>query len=109
MFAWPGINLRPIRVSARRCMRSTKQIVKAAPDDFYEQLPPFFKLLEAFNWPLYELDDYEADDIMAAFAQQARQIDDLETILVSSDLDMLQALGENTKIFLLKNGFKKYL
>ena len=79
---------------------------QSAPDDFYEQLPPFFKLLEAFNWPLYELDDYEADDIMAALAQQARQVDDLETILVSSDLDMLQALGENTKIFLLKNGLK---
>lgn len=28
-------------------------------------------MLEAFGWPLYELDDYEADDILGAFARQA--------------------------------------
>ncbi len=36
---------------------------KPAPPDFYEQLPLLYELLEAFGWPLYEIDDYEADDI----------------------------------------------
>lgn len=78
---------------------------KSAPDSFYDQIPVLFKLLEACSWPLYEFDDYEADDIMATLAEQARA-EGLETFLVSSDLDLLQALGENTKIFVIKNGMK---
>ena len=46
---------------------------KPAPPDFYEQIPILHNLLEAFGWPLYELDDYEADDIMATLATQARK------------------------------------
>ena len=44
---------------------------KKAPDDFYAQMPILFELLDAFGWPLYELDDYEADDILGAFAKEA--------------------------------------
>lgn len=81
---------------------------QSAPASFYDQIPTLFKLLEAFNWPLYEFDDYEADDIMATLAEQAR-VAGLETFLVSSDLDMLQAIGENTKIFVLKKGMKNII
>src|SRR5438874_13515427 len=44
---------------------------KPAPPDFYEQIPLLHELLQAFNWPLLELDDYEADDIMGTLAVQA--------------------------------------
>ncbi len=44
---------------------------KPPPPDFYAQIPLLHELLEAFGWPLYELDDYEADDIMGAFSVQA--------------------------------------
>src|SRR5690606_36043953 len=37
---------------------------KAAPPDFYAQIPILHDMLKAFGWPLYEIDDYEADDIM---------------------------------------------
>ena len=77
-----------------------------APNNFYEQIEQLFKLLKALNWPLYELDDYEADDIMATFALQAED-KELQTLLISSDLDLLQALGANTKLYAIKNGFKK--
>ena len=55
---------------------------KPAPPDFYEQIPILHELLEALGWPLYELDDYEADDIMGALAVQASQ-QGLETMLVT--------------------------
>lgn len=80
---------------------------KSAPPDFYQQIPILFDLLEAFNWPLYEIDDYEADDIMATLADKAEKKEDLETILISSDLDLLQALGKNTKIYINKRGFTR--
>lgn len=76
---------------------------KKAPDDFYAQLPILFELLEAFGWPLYELDDYEADDIMATFAVEAAG-KDIETCLITSDLDALQAISPTTKVYALKNG-----
>src|SRR5665213_3273975 len=67
---------------------------KPAPPDFYEQVEILQDLLKAFGWPLYELDDYEADDIMGALAVQAREMG-LETLLVTSDLDMLQLVNGN--------------
>lgn len=76
---------------------------KAAPDDFYEQIPLLHELLEAFGWPLYELDDYEADDILGAFAKQA-EAKGIETVLLTSDLDALQLINPHTKVFALKNG-----
>jgi DNA polymerase-1 len=76
---------------------------KPAPADFYEQIPILYELLEAFGWPLYELDDYEADDIMGAFAKQARE-KGVEALLLTSDLDALQLVDDNTKVYALKNG-----
>ncbi len=76
---------------------------KKAPDDFYAQLPLLFELLEAFGWPLYELDDYEADDIMGAFAVQAGE-KGIETDLITSDLDALQLISPTTKVYAMKSG-----
>ncbi len=76
---------------------------KPAPPDFYEQIPVLHELLDAFGWPLYELDDYEADDIMATLAVKAAK-ENIETLLVTSDMDALQCVGPHTKMFRLKKG-----
>ena len=76
---------------------------KPAPADFYEQIPVLHELLSAFGWPLYELDDYEADDIMGTLAVQARE-KNLETMLITSDLDMLQLINGHVKVYALKKG-----
>lgn len=76
---------------------------KPAPPDFYEQIPLLHELLDAFGWPLYELDDYEADDIMGTLADQAGK-QGLETLLITSDMDMLQVVNNHTKVFALKKG-----
>lgn len=76
---------------------------KPAPPDFYEQIPVLHELLDAFGWPLYELDDYEADDIMATLAHKAAQ-QDIETLLITSDMDALQCVGPLTKMFRLRKG-----
>ena len=78
---------------------------KKASDDFYEQIPILHELLEAFNWPLYELDDYEADDIMGTLARLAKERG-IETCLISSDLDMLQLVNDMTTVYAIKSGSK---
>ena len=77
---------------------------KPAPPDFYVQIPILHELLEAFSWPLYELDDYEADDIMGTLAMQAAE-QGIETCLITSDLDLLQCTGPLTHVYALKKGF----
>lgn len=76
---------------------------KPAPPDFYEQIPLLHNLLDAFGWPLYELDDYEADDIMGTLAVKASE-QGIETMLVTSDLDMLQIVNPLIHVFALKKG-----
>jgi DNA polymerase-1 len=76
---------------------------KPAPPDFYDQVPILHDLLDAFGWPLYELDDYEADDIMGALAVQASK-KNIETMLITSDLDMLQMVDGDIKVYALKKG-----
>ena len=76
---------------------------KPAPADFYEQIPKLHELLDAFGWPLYELDDYEADDIMGTLALQATE-QGIETLLITSDLDMLQLVHPLVHVYALKKG-----
>ncbi len=76
---------------------------KPAPPDFYEQIPLLMDMLNALNWPMYEADDYEADDLMGAFAKQAGE-KGVESYLVTSDLDVLQLVNPHTHIYTLKKG-----
>lgn len=76
---------------------------KPPPPDFYEQIPMLHELLGAFGWPLYELDDYEADDIMGTLAKQATA-KGIDTLLVTSDLDLLQVISDSVRVYALKKG-----
>ena len=72
-------------------------------DDFYAQLPILREVLGAFNWPLYELDRYEADDIMGTFAAQAKE-DGIEACLITGDYDLLQLIDDNTGVYITRTG-----
>ncbi|HEV2412377.1 MAG TPA: 5'-3' exonuclease H3TH domain-containing protein, partial [Candidatus Saccharimonadales bacterium] len=76
---------------------------KSPPPDFYAQIPVLRELLDSLGWPFYEVDDFEADDIMAAFAMQAGK-HDVESYLITSDLDVLQLINSHTHIYTLKKG-----
>ena len=72
-------------------------------DDFYAQLPILREVLDAFNWPLCELDQYEADDIMGTFAVQAKD-EGIETCLVTGDYDLLQLIAKDTCVYITRTG-----
>lgn len=78
---------------------------KPAPPDFHAQIPLLRELLNAFGWPLYEVDHYEADDIMGTFAKKALE-DDVETCLISGDYDMCQLIAPKTHVYITKTGGK---
>lgn len=84
--------------------------VKPGPD-FYAQIPLLEQLIADLGWSFVELDNYEADDIIGTLSYQADQTLDAkghclyETFIISSDLDMLQIVDENTHMWRILKGF----
>ncbi len=76
-------------------------------EDFYAQIPYLKELILALGWGFVECDDYEADDIIGTLAREADEEGDWETFIVSSDLDMLQIVDENTRMYRILKGFSK--
>ncbi|MDO8529597.1 MAG: DNA polymerase I [bacterium] len=74
-----------------------------APDEFYGQIPLVKKVVEAFNIPIYEKEGYEADDVIGTIAKQAEN-KDVETLIVTGDLDTLQLINKKTKVYTMKRG-----
>ena len=74
-------------------------------EDFYAQIPLLRELCEALGWAFIEVPEFEADDIIGALCRQADEAGDFEGYIVSSDLDMLQIVDENTKMYRLLKGF----
>lgn len=80
------------------------------PEDFFAQIPLVKELVEALGWAFVECDDYEADDIIGTLAFQvmhSASLEDVEMIIISSDLDMLQVVSENVKMVRLLKGFSE--
>ncbi len=80
-------------------------------EDFYTQIPLLKELVKNLGWSFIEIDDYEADDIIGTLSRQADEIIDqdgkceYETYIISSDLDMLQIVDENTHLWRILKGF----
>ncbi len=76
-----------------------------APDDLIPQFDFIRKSVLAFNLPSIEQINYEADDLIATYVEQINKAGAKATI-VSSDKDLLQLYGKNTRIFdPMKNKF----
>jgi DNA polymerase I len=76
-----------------------------APQELYDQIPKIKELLKLLNIPVYELAGYEADDVIGTICH-LKTVDrpDIETMIVTGDLDTLQLVDDNTKVYSLKRG-----
>lgn len=68
------------------------------PDELVEQLPRIRQATEALNIPYYELEGYEADDIIGTMAKRAEN-EGLEVWCVTGDKDFFQLVSDNIKIY----------
>ena len=76
-----------------------------APDDLIPQFDYIRKSVLAFNLPSIEQINYEADDLIATYVDHINKVGAKVTI-VSSDKDLLQLHGKNTRIYdPMKNKF----
>lgn len=72
------------------------------PDDLKKQFSVAKKLVPLMGIKCFEIDNYEADDIIGTYSKMALIDPEFETTIVSSDKDLLQLINEETEVKLLK-------
>lgn len=76
-----------------------------APDDLVQQFNIVREVVEAFNIPIYEKPGYEADDVIGSMAKKLTKDSETEIFIVTGDLDELQLVDKNTRVYTMKRGF----
>jgi len=66
-----------------------------APEDLIPQFDYIRKAVKAFNLPSIELQNYEADDLIATYKIQAKK-EKIKLTIVSSDKDLMQLVDQDT-------------
>ena len=77
------------------------------PNELKLQFPKAKELLNAMGIKYYEIDNYEADDIIGTFAEYCNKDPKFIGTIISSDKDLLQLISNDIDIKLLKQ--KDYL
>lgn len=67
------------------------------PDELAVQIERIREMVQAFNIPLLEAEGYEADDVLGTVAHLVKD-DDVETLIVTGDRDLLQLVNETTHV-----------
>ncbi len=73
------------------------------PDLLREQWPHLHPLVEAFGYRNVKVDGFEADDVIATLARQARE-KDIDVMVVTGDRDMFQIVGEGVRVMATSRG-----
>ena len=71
---------------------------KPMPDDLVGQMPYIKRIVAAYNIPIFEVEGYEADDVLATIARRAEE-NDVETFIVTGDKDALQIVDSHIKVY----------
>lgn len=72
------------------------------PQELKDQFPVAKKICEAMGIHYFEIDNYEADDIIGTFAKKVNENPDFIATIVSSDKDLLQLITDEVDVKLLK-------
>ncbi|WHY70809.1 DNA polymerase I [Fictibacillus enclensis] len=76
------------------------------PSELSEQFPLIRQLLDGFGIKRYELESYEADDIIGTLSKQAAE-GDWDVNVYTGDKDLLQLVTENVKVTLTRKGISE--
>ena len=74
----------------------------ATPDELKLQMPIAREILKAMGIQYFEMEPYEADDIIGTFAKMCEEDPEYAALIVSSDKDLLQLISDETEVKLLK-------
>ncbi len=74
------------------------------PDDLRDQFPKVREVVKALRIPVYEMAGFEADDVIGTITKELDPKDDLETTIVTVDLDMLQLVTPRVRLMTTRSG-----
>ncbi len=74
----------------------------AMPDELKLQFPKAKEILDTMGIKHFEIDNYEADDIIGTLAKKVDEEDEFVATIVSSDKDLLQLISDEVTVKLLK-------
>lgn len=79
--------------------------VKAA-QELYDQFPRVKEVVRALNIPIFEIEGFEADDVLGTLAKHIcdKHEDDCDVMVVTGDLDSLQLVNKCVKVYTLRKG-----
>ncbi len=69
----------------------------AMPEELAQQIPWIARLLDAMRVPILQYPGYEADDVIGTISRRAAE-EGVDTVIVSSDKDMLQLVGDRVSM-----------
>lgn len=75
-----------------------------AEDELVIQLQRAPEVLEAFGVPVLSVEGFEADDVIGTLAAKAMDIEGLEVIIATGDMDTLQLVTDRVKVYTLRKG-----
>lgn len=76
-----------------------------APQELYDQIPMAKEISSAFDIPIFELDGYEADDLIGTISRQINEkFPNIEVIIITGDMDTLQLVNKKTKVYTMSRG-----
>ena len=75
-----------------------------APEGLAPQFPRIFELLDCMSIPIYQLEGYEADDLLGTLSKQTEE-KKLETVILTGDMDALQLVSPYTRVLTSRRGF----
>jgi len=87
---------RPTPTFRHKMFEEYKAQRPATPEELKSQIKKVHQLVAAFHIPVFEIDGFEADDVLGTLSQQADE-QGIETIIVTGDNDMLQAVLPRVK------------
>lgn len=70
---------------------------KSMPEELRPQIPMLKDLLRKMNIPIYEIEGFEADDVLGSLAKKG-EAEGLDVVLVSGDRDLLQIASDKIQI-----------
>lgn len=73
------------------------------PDELKVQFGVAKTILDNMGIKYFELDNYEADDIIGTFSKMIEKNNDYEGVIISSDKDLLQLIDDKIEVKLLKS------
>ncbi len=99
-FDYPAPTFRHRQYEAYKATR------EKTPAELGEQLPVIKEVIRGFRIPTYELEGYEADDLIGTFARRAEKAG-LRVMIVTADADFYQLLSAHVRLLLTRRGLSE--